>query len=68
MASSKYRDRDLFLLALQVLARFTDGIETSPTLRKRLAGSLPGELRSLPTDELATVVIRSQLRSKVAAA
>ena len=37
MASSKYRDRDLFLLALQVLARFTEGIEISPTVRKRLA-------------------------------
>jgi hypothetical protein len=55
----------LFLLALQVLARFTEGIETSPTVRKRLAGSLPDELRSLPTDELATAVIRSQLESKV---
>jgi hypothetical protein len=49
--SPKSDDRDLFLLALRVLARFTEGIKPSPEAVRQLAASLPAEQRSLPVDK-----------------
>ena len=64
---TRFKDRDLFLLALQVLSRFMEGEEPASVILKRLAASLPAELRALPVDELATAVVRAQLQGKEAA-
>ena len=58
---TRYKDRDLFLLALEVLARYTEGKPSAAEKLQRLASTLPVNRRTMPVDEMACAVILSQL-------
>jgi len=56
-------NRELFLLSLRVLARFTDGAPASPRDLIILRRHAPPQAAALPVDELCCAVLRHELES-----